>query len=137
MITTSTLSEEEEKRIRIFLKQLSKEGKARDDLTFDILITDWSNFVKEVKSGYTLTIDDYTNDLCARDILGEISAFVEEPTRTKINKILVPLDEQFKKATHKIGQPLFSSRTDLWWWYQIPNVLVGGLKKDLELRKLA
>ena len=57
MITTSTLSEEEEKRIRIFLKQLSKEGKARDDLTFDILITDWSNFVKEVKSGYTLTIE--------------------------------------------------------------------------------
>lgn len=87
------------------------------------LLEVWGSFVGDVETGYRMTIDDYTNDLCVRDLLQEVCHSVAPPLQRKLDAALGPLDARFKGATipdkdRKLEQ--FIKVGDGWWWRRLP-----------------
>jgi hypothetical protein len=93
----------------------------------------WADFVSEVESGYTSSIDDYTNDLSVRNVLEQ------EIDATRLDKIelkakLAELDHRFRRATtpdedgliKKVFEPL-----EGWWWSRLPRKIAGVFKATL------
>lgn len=115
------LTSEELEIIKPILENMSQEYKKIQ--TLDRLYYRWSRFVNKVVEGYNLTIDDYTNDLCIRDLLQIILTACPKLLRTKLEKLIEPLDNLFLQNTKKIEDPLLShleNEQNYWWWYRIP-----------------
>lgn len=102
------------------------------------LLQEWANFVEQVESGYNFTSCEYDNDLWKRDILEEIIQGSPKVLSEKLVKVINPLDNRFKKATHKINKPLSPSieHKSFFWWHRIPKKLIGDLKRDFEFLRI-
>lgn len=102
-------------------------------------INEWLLRVEQFEKGYTLTIDDYTNEITVRDILEELINEVPENLKLKVVDIIIPIDEKFKEITNAVKNPLMlglKGENPPWWWYRIPKKLVGELKEDVESLKI-
>ncbi len=97
--------------------------RARFPITLESLISDWETLVKEVQEGYPSTVDEYTNDLTARDLLEEVLCSLSEASQRKVAKVIRPLDEHFRTATCPDEDHVLSRYFrvhDGWWWSRIP-----------------
>lgn len=100
------------------------------------IIDMWSTFVTIVERGYTLTIDDYTNDLSIRRWPEQARKHLTTRAERWMDDRLRPLDEAFRAATQPISERLPGAGTDWWWETRLPNVLVDELREDVERLRL-
>ena len=109
--------------------------RAHFPITVERLFTTWRDFVDEVETGYEDSIDEYTNDLSARDIIDEVLASAPEHLRVKLLAVLSALDEKFQQASrvdedHVLRR--FTTPRPGWWWSRLPLKLVGPLRSSLK-----
>jgi len=102
-------------------------------------LNEWLLRTNNFEKGYTLTIDDYTNEITVRDIIASLVNEIPESLKLKINDIINPIDEKFKEVTNIVKEPLLpglEGEDPAWWWYRLPKKLVGELKEDVESKKI-
>jgi hypothetical protein len=95
----------------------------------------WEHFVERVESGYTMTIDDYTNDLSIRQWPEEAREFLTPRVAASMDERLAIPDARFRKATTEASRRL-ACPGDGWWVRRIPKVLVGELAEDVSRMRL-
>lgn len=137
MVSNDKLSTKEVEILDAIVARFSKRAKHATTWDFNIFITEWINFIKEVEKGYTLTIDDYTNDVSKRDLIDELSQQISKDLKNKVNQLIEFWDISFQNTTNDLIKPLSSRENAKWWWYKIPKKLVGELKKDVKSLKIA
>jgi hypothetical protein len=92
----------------------------------------WAYLVASVERGYTMTIDDYTNDLSIRRWAEEARPLLTPLVAGSMDERLAPLDERFREATVATTATLPGAGTDYWWCRRVPKVLVDELAEDVE-----
>jgi hypothetical protein len=95
----------------------------------------WEQFVETVESGYTMTIDDYTNDASIRRWPEDARAFVTARVAASFDARLVQIDARFRQATTEASRRL-PGGGEGWWARRIPKVLVGELAEDVARMQL-
>jgi hypothetical protein len=105
-------------------------------VTVDRLVEDWCQFADEAGQ-YQLTVDDYTNDLTARDGI-ELALHECPPVlRGRLQAVIDAADERFRAGTvdDAEGSVARYFRVDDgsgWWWKRRPKAgpladfLLGG-----------
>jgi|SRR5450755_1408692 hypothetical protein len=93
-------------------------------LTVGWLLRNWQKTSERV-AHYNLTIDDYMNDLTARDALEIVLAKSAEPLRTKLKVYIETSDRQFIAGTEvDIGSVIarfyLIDESSRWWWKRKP-----------------
>ena len=73
------------------------------------LIDGFAHAILESKSGYPYGLDDYTNELTAREIMQEIIDEAPEDAFPCLQRQLDELDQEFRKATVKLAEPVFAA----------------------------
>jgi hypothetical protein len=100
--------------------------------TVDGLVAKWATLVKEVETGYELTIYDYTNDLSVRDHLEELltrAGLAATPVKSAIQH----WDDRFRFATTETSSTTFGTGEEAgWWWRRMPRLIGDELRSDLE-----
>lgn len=85
----------------------------------------WRDLAAEVGT-YEATIDDYTNDLCARDYIAGFSAAASVELQAYIANEVAAADDQFRASTEPdvdglVGRYFRIDNKDGWWWRQRPT----------------
>ena len=127
------LTAAEEAGLEPALQEIQRRTNATGSVTIEGLIRKWSSFVGEIEAGYKLSIYDYTNDLCVRDVLDDLIELVPDPVRDKIRAALAEWDDRYRLATKHSSEPLLPGRDIVGRarWHRVPRVLSGELKDDL------
>lgn len=125
------LSQAEKDAIASMLKAMS--DRAGHQISLDKLINDWQRLVVAIERGYDDSIYEYTNDLSARSLLGEVLAKAPAAIADKVRRIVEPLDQKFMATTRQTTKPLLSqdAREEDFWWFRIPTKLLPELRRDL------
>ena len=131
------LSNKEIERLDQIVRAYAERAKKvdADGVTFTNFLEKLERFNQEVEDGYSLTIDDYTNDLSQRDMFEEIKNQSQNDVRPKLIAFLQKWDERFIQNTREIDRPIIGDREDTkkgWWFYRIPQKLTSSLKSDAE-----
>ncbi len=89
------------------------------------LLARYGKFVAAVESGYSLTLDDYRNDLDLRTILHRAGL--------DSNKTVVELDRRLRQALQFSAQAIWEcdENPQAFWIFGYPSKPKGDLKKDL------
>jgi hypothetical protein len=95
----------------------------------------WQHVVESVEQGYTLTIDEYINDLAVRGWLDQARSLMTRPIVLSLDNRLAALDERFMDATTTPRRHIPGAGPE--WWYRVPRVLVGELGEDVQRLHLA
>jgi len=95
-----------------------------EHVTVDWLLQEW-RVISEMVGQYSLTIDDYTNDLTGRDGLEFVLANCQGPLRAKLEADITRSDEIFlagteEDATESLGQFFRIDASSGWWWRRKP-----------------
>jgi hypothetical protein len=86
------------------------------------LIEKWARFVAEVEAGYSLTLEDYRNDLDLRAIIAKV----------EMDGDVAALDERFRQCLVFSAKPVWEcDQPNAFWIYGYPKNAKGDLKKDL------
>jgi hypothetical protein len=96
--------------------------------TMNERVDGWGKLVEVVEDGYTMTVDDYTNDLDTRRWLDLAVPMLSDRVRGSLRGRLAPLDERFLAAT--VEPTGILPGCDGSWWCRLPRVLVGELRED-------
>jgi hypothetical protein len=89
------------------------------------MVENWENIVQAVKKGYKLGLDDYLNDLDARQLLEETLAVASKEQKEEFLKRVRQADELMKSLVKSSGKCLWGediAETEGWtagenWWY--------------------
>jgi len=105
-------------------------------ITIRKLLSNWESFVAQIERGYDLSIDEYANDLSARDTLEDVLRSLPKGTHTKISGVLSSTDRRFERATcpdstHAVER--FIQPGTSWWWARIPVKLIEPLASALKI----
>jgi hypothetical protein len=116
-------------------RRLRAEGWA-NHVTAGWLLATWDELSASV-DGYELSIDDYTNDLMARDGLEWVLGACAEPLRAKLQARIQAADRMFIAATQPdddgaLGRLVRVDETSGWWWKRRPKT--GPLADSLPHR---
>ncbi|HYM16996.1 MAG TPA: hypothetical protein VEU06_00410 [Micropepsaceae bacterium] len=89
------------------------------------LMRGWQKLARSVDR-YTLTVDDYTNDLTARDGLEIILAHCPEPLCAKLRLAIETADKEFLARTqedldHALERYFRIDESFGWWWRRRPT----------------
>jgi hypothetical protein len=101
-------------------------------ITLDYYLGRLSRIIANVEKGYPLSIDDYTNDLCVRDIFQEILDVC--PNNADLLEWINSWDERFDKATKLVNNallPTLDGSEPGWWWFRLPINQGNQLKEWL------
>ena len=93
---------------QILFRQLAS-GKLGFPHVPESLIDQFAHAIEEAKSVYAYGLDDYTNDLTAREIMQEIIDEAPDGAFPCLQGQLDRLDEQFREATVKLTEPVFAA----------------------------
>jgi len=104
---------------------LRAQGWARH-VTVDGLLREWQTLCVSVDR-YTLTIDDYTNDLCGRDGLEIALMECPEHLRSRLGVLIGRADKEFVARTEEdsnctLGRYFRIDDASGWWWKRRPAV---------------
>lgn len=96
-----------------------------DRVTVERLIVEWKHLSSNVGS-YPLTIDEYTNDLTARDAIELVLGWATDAVRSGIGDSIKEADAAFRAATFYDGGIAVGTffRVDAesgWWWRRRPT----------------
>ncbi|MBO0724773.1 MAG: hypothetical protein J2P52_04155 [Blastocatellia bacterium] len=100
------------------------------------LAESWEKTVREVENGYSLTLDDYLNDLDARQLIADAMAAANDLQRAAIEARLSRADEKMRSLTTPLKVCLWGQEVaneEGWtaeknWWY-----FARPIKADPEL----
>ncbi|HET9656281.1 MAG TPA: hypothetical protein VFP72_13070 [Kineosporiaceae bacterium] len=97
--------------------------------------TAWRQLVDQVEGGYGWCVDEYTNDLTARDWLDEAWPVLTSRVRAAREPELAAIDARFRAATTDDDGELLAhffrvGRRSGWWWRRRPLHLVGQFAED-------
>ncbi len=92
-----------------------------------VLVERWARVVDEVERGFTLTFDDYLNDLDLRHriAVGELESAIDDATRAE----LVRTDARFRVVTEEMGDCVWGEENALeegwrreieWYYFRLP-----------------
>lgn len=103
------------------------------------LVDTWERVVGEVERGYDLTLDDYLNDLDARDLLDRALALASDAQRTALRGRVTAVDGRFRDATtpcpcvwgEDVAQEEGWLREREWWYFARPRKAGTHLAHDL------
>ncbi|MFN0109753.1 MAG: hypothetical protein ACKVZH_12940 [Blastocatellia bacterium] len=93
------------------------------------LVESWEKIVKSVEAGYTLTLDDYLNDLDTRQLLDEALQVAPFAEQQKFEERIRHADDQLKGLTTRSEACLWGddlaeeegwSSKKNWWYYACP-----------------
>jgi len=85
-----------------------------------------------IKNGYTLSADDYANDVSIRELLQEILEKLS--SNQELLDFVNDQDKYFQSVTKEIENPLLpglDKEKAGWWWFRIPQNPGSQMKKDL------
>jgi hypothetical protein len=103
----------------------------REAWTVNDRLDAWRQLVDHVEQGhYTMTVDDYTNDLAVREWLDLARPLLTESVRQRVDQELAPLDARFREATFEPSRRLPGGSDR--WWCRLPIRLAGELAEDVE-----
>ncbi|HKQ78580.1 MAG TPA: hypothetical protein VJ810_33080 [Blastocatellia bacterium] len=100
------------------------------------LVEDWEKTVRAVEEGYSLTLDDYLNDLDTRQLIAETLLVAPEDQRAAINARLSHADAMLRSLTEPVNSCLWGEEVaqeegwteeENWWYFARP------IKADPEL----
>jgi hypothetical protein len=100
------------------------------------LVESWEKTVREVEEGYSLTLDDYLNDLDARQLIADALTVATDQQRERINEQLSQADEKMRGLTEPTKVCLWGEEVaeeegwtakENWWYFARP------IKADAEL----
>src|SRR5258706_5461074 len=101
--------------------------------TLDGLVNRYSAFVREIETGYPLSIYDYINDLPIRGYLERLSQLLPSPSRERHGETLTQLDGRFMASTRESARPLIDDAADSPFWVRrIPSRAGEELLADLK-----
>jgi len=100
------------------------------------LVESWEKTVREVEKGYSLTLDDYLNDLDSRQLIADAMAVANDQQRAAIEARLSRADEKMRCLTTPVKVCLWGEEVaneESWtseknWWY-----FARPIKADPEL----
>lgn len=102
------------------------------------LVTSWEATVGQVEDGYDLTLDDYLNDLDARQIIEVLLSAVPEPAGPLLDR-LRDADGRMRAATVPAGGCVWAEGAQddwherrNWWYFVVPRAPGEDLREDLE-----
>jgi hypothetical protein len=105
------------------------------ETTLNEAVGRWEQLVASVEDGYSMTVDDYTNDLAVREWLERVLAMLTPGMQASLARRLAPLDDRFLLATVEPKHRMPGAGSE--WWYRLPKVLVAELAEDAERYDLA
>ena len=94
------------------------------------LVESWEKTVREVEEGYSLTLDDYLNDLDGRQLIAEALPVSRDDQRATINARLTRADEKMRSLTEptknclwgdEIAQEEGWTPDENWWYFARPT----------------
>jgi hypothetical protein len=97
---------------------------------FPGLLGRWESIAQDVAAGYDFAMEDYLNDLDARQILAEALPHVAVAWLAEFQARLDAADELFRKHTTEIPECLWGDENAFemnwtpsanWWYYRIPE----------------
>jgi len=100
------------------------------------LVENWEKTVRSVEDGYSLTLDDYLNDLDGRQLIAEALAVAGDQQCAAINARLDRADEKMRNLTEPTEVCLWGEDVaeeegwtpeENWWYFARP------IKADAEL----
>ncbi len=101
------------------------------------LVTAWEQTATAIGAGYCLTLDDYLNDLDARQILEVVLSAMPEPDGPLLDRLRAA-DARVRAATVPVGQCVWGdggsrgwTERRNWWYFVIPRHPGGDLADDL------
>jgi hypothetical protein len=93
------------------------------------LVEGWEHVVQAVESGYSLTLDDYLNDLDTRQLLNDALAVASPAELQKYEDRIQRADDQMKSLTTRTAACLWGDEVaeeegwtpkKNWWYYARP-----------------
>ncbi len=93
-------------------------------VTVERLLRDWEALAASVDR-YEMTVDDYTNDLTARDGLELVLTRCQEPLRSRLRAVVDAADEEFRSRTLEddagaVARYYQVTNDSGWWWKRKP-----------------
>lgn len=104
----------------------------------DYLVPSWEATVDEIEKGYGDIIEEYTNDVSAREIIHECQSLWPEAEREEIRGRLSEADRRFIAATVPVEEPVWrkaqGEREEQFWYFRAPEscLVEFQLKKRIE-----
>ncbi|HMV46516.1 MAG TPA: hypothetical protein PLD20_28455 [Blastocatellia bacterium] len=104
------------------------------------LVESWENVVQAVDEGYALGLDDYLNDLDARQLLAEALTVAAPGEAAKFEERIQQADDQMKSLTTRAGVCLWGDEVaeeegwtpkKNWWYYARPIVANADLLAEI------
>ena len=108
------------------------------------LLANWDRLAEQLEAGYTLGLDDYLNELDARQLLDDALPFATDDERRSVRARLSLADARVRQLTRPIGRCLWGDKIASmsgwdparnWWFFAIPvdpgPELSADLKHDL------
>jgi hypothetical protein len=104
------------------------------------LVAAWENTVNSVVHGYEFGLDDYLNDLDGRQLISEVMAIADVPSRLKYGERVRRADERVRKVLTLTGECLWGnaaaarhewSAEKNWWYFSVPKTAGAELLIDL------
>jgi len=105
------------------------------------LVESWEKTVQSVENGYSLTLDDYLNDLDARQLIAEVWPIAGDDQRAAVAPRLGRADEMMRRATLPTPVCLWGREaaeregwTPLqnWWYFARPIQADAELLSDID-----
>lgn len=105
------------------------------------LVESWEKVVQSVEEGYTLTMDDYLNDLDARQLLDEAMSVASAAELARFDDRIQQADDQMKSLTRRTGVCLWGDEVaeeegwtpkKNWWYYSRPIEADADLLAEID-----
>ncbi len=104
----------------------------------DGLVADWEHTAERVERGYGLGLDDYLNDLDARQIIEVVLSAMPEPDGPLLARLRAA-DERLRRATVPSGRCVWGDSTSQdraterrnWWYFLVPRDPGPELAREL------
>jgi hypothetical protein len=105
------------------------------------LVEDWEKTIRSVAAGYPMTLDDYLNDLDARQLIADVWIIARDDQRAGVAARLSRADEMMRHATRPVPVCLWGrgvaeeegwTPTENWWYFARPVHAVPELLEEIE-----
>jgi hypothetical protein len=104
----------------------------------DGLVADWEHTAELVERGYALGLDDYLNDLDARQIIEVVLSAMPEPDGPLLARLRAA-DERMRRATVPAGRCVWgdppsqdrATERRNWWYFLVPRDPGPELAREL------
>ena len=104
------------------------------------LLEDWERTAGQIESGYPLGLDDFLNDLDARQLLDEAIVRASEAERQRLEERIRRADARVRAHVRMVGECLWGARVAVaegwtpehnWWYFAVPASPGPMLRDDL------